>query len=66
MRERAIPEGQRPTASPAPLHGLTCRMIGGYTQKAGVKPQLFELWIGPQVTSVPDQSSPGVNMTCRT
>ena len=48
------------------LPGLTCRMIGGYTQKPGVKPQLFELWIGPQVTSVPNQSSPDVNVTCRT
>jgi len=47
------------------LPGLTCRMIGGYAQKPGVKPQLFELWIGPQVTSVPDQNGPAANVICR-
>jgi hypothetical protein len=37
----------------ATVPGLTCRRIGGYTQKASVKPELFELWIGPQVASPP-------------
>ncbi len=47
------------------LPGLTCRMIGGFTQKPGVKPQLFELWIGPQLTAVADQG-PASAVTCRT
>ena len=37
------------------LPSLTSRLIGGYTQKAGIKPELFELWIGPQ--SMPGSSS---------
>jgi len=28
------------------LPGITCVVIGGYENKAGVKPQLFEVWIG--------------------
>lgn len=27
--------------------GLTCRRVAGFAGKPGVKPQLFELWIGP-------------------
>jgi hypothetical protein len=46
------------------LPGLTRRIIGGYTQKPGVKPQLFELWIGPQVTAVTDQGVAGA-AACR-
>lgn len=50
----------------AMLPGLTCRRIGGYAQKPGVKPQLFELWLGPQFTSVQVGNVPGTNATCST
>jgi hypothetical protein len=33
------------------IPGLTCRLIGGFTQKTGAKPQLFELWVGPAFQS---------------
>lgn len=46
------------------LSGLACVRVGGYTQQRGVKPELFELWIGPQATIATQPQSGRADLTC--